>query len=591
MTRPLNLDDIMGTERIAERIADKWTEWDNQRRPWAEQAKELRDYLFATDTKTTTNSKLPWKNSTTVPKLSAIRDILHSHYMSAIFPNDDWFVWQARDQDSANKKKAQAITAYMKVKLDQNGFRSEVSRLVYDFIDYGNCFALAGFRREIRETPSGQHLTFEGPINRRISPYDIVFDPTVERFEDSPKIIREMTTVGELLLRLEDDPGLNFDKSKIDKLVEGKRTLQGYPDTRLRNARGLRLDGFGDAYTYAQSDAVEILEFQGDWYDGDANEIHRNQIITILDRRYVLRIQDQDSYMKNTIFHVGWRLRPDNLWAMGPLDNLVGMQYRIDHIENAKADAIDQYIHPIKKIKGLVEEFEDRPGENIFLGDDGDVIFERPDAGALQDNQEISYYFALMEEMAGAPKDLAGVRTPGNKTLFEVEQLQTNSQRLFLNKTSYFEEEFLEKLLNSMLDISVRRMSDREQIAVPNDDFGVVEFMDITPEDLSGNGLIRPVGARRFQTQEKLIQNLTNFAASPIGQDPAVSTHVSGVKLAQMFEELLGIERWGLVRPNVRIAEQAETARLAQSAQEEVQVEGTVPTEITETDVDIEEEL
>jgi hypothetical protein len=26
---------------------------------------------------------------------------------------------------------------------------------------------------------------------------------------------------------------------------------------------------------------------------------------------------------------------------MGPLDNLVGLQYRIDHLENAKADALD----------------------------------------------------------------------------------------------------------------------------------------------------------------------------------------------------------------------------------------------------------
>lgn len=44
---------------------------------------------------------------------------------------------------------------------------------------------------------------------------------------------------------------------------------------------------------------------------------------------------------KTSIVHAGWRYRPDNLWAMGPLDNIVGMQYRIDHLENLKADAMD----------------------------------------------------------------------------------------------------------------------------------------------------------------------------------------------------------------------------------------------------------
>ena len=47
----------------------------------------------------------------------------------------------------------------------------------------------------------------------------------------------------------------------------------------------------------------------------------------------------------------GWRPRPDNLYAMGPLDNLVGMQYRIDHLENLKSDVFDQIAYPILKIR------------------------------------------------------------------------------------------------------------------------------------------------------------------------------------------------------------------------------------------------
>ena len=67
------------------------------------------------------------------------------------------------------------------------------------------------------------------------------------------------------------------------------------------------------------------------------------------------------------IYHVGWRTRPDNLWAMGPLENLVGMQYRIDHLENLKADAMDLAVLPPLVIKGEVEQFKYAPGAEIHI--------------------------------------------------------------------------------------------------------------------------------------------------------------------------------------------------------------------------------
>ena len=50
----------------------------------------MRNFLFATDTSKTSVGGLPWKNSTTLPKLTQIRDNLHANYMSAVFPNDNW---------------------------------------------------------------------------------------------------------------------------------------------------------------------------------------------------------------------------------------------------------------------------------------------------------------------------------------------------------------------------------------------------------------------------------------------------------------------------------------------------------------------
>ena len=98
---------------------------------------------------------------------------------------------------------------------------------------------------------------------------------------------------------------------------------------------GISIDGFGNLQEYYQSQYVEVLEFRGDYLDPVTNEIKDNYSITVIDRVILVCDKPIDNWLgKSSLVHVGWRYRPDNLWAMGPLDNLVGLQYRIDHLEN-----------------------------------------------------------------------------------------------------------------------------------------------------------------------------------------------------------------------------------------------------------------
>src|SRR3972149_6516657 len=111
-----------------------WNDYNNQRRGKIDEWKELRNYVFATDTSTTSNSTLPWKNSTTTPKLCQIRDNLHSNYLSALFPNDDWLRWMGYTKDDSLKQKAATIEAYMSNKCREGHFRTTMSKLIYDYI-------------------------------------------------------------------------------------------------------------------------------------------------------------------------------------------------------------------------------------------------------------------------------------------------------------------------------------------------------------------------------------------------------------------------------------------------------------------------
>jgi hypothetical protein len=571
---------IISRESMARQLAGLYNNWWIQRIEKEEEWRELRNYLFATDTTKTTNSKLPWKNKTTLPKLTQIRDNLHANYMDALFPNDSWFKWEGFSLDSVTGKKRQAIEAYMKNKLKESGFRETVSQLLYDYIDYGNVFGEVIFENNVRVDPvsSEETIIYRGPKLVRVSPYDIIFNPTALTFRDSPKFTRYVKNVGELKKDMLTRPDLNYDKEAFDKAIATRRSISAFRMEDVNKAEGFLVDGFGTLQEYYQSGLIEILEFEGDYYDEFADVLYENRIITIIDRSYVIRNIENPSWLaKDSKHHVGWRDRPDNLYAMGPLDNLVGLQYRVDHLENLKADALDLTIHPPMKIIGDVEPFTWGPEEIIHIPEDGDVQMMAPNSAAFQVNNEIAYLLQLMEEMAGAPREAMGIRSPGEKTAFEVQQLQNASGRIFQHKVNKFEIGFIEPILNTMLEVARRNVDVAELVKVMDDDLGVQDFISITKDDITGKGKLRPIGARHYAARAQLIQNMLGIFNSSIGQQ--IAPHISAKRLAQMVEEYMGFEQYDFVKENAAIFEQAETQRLVQQVQSTLEVENATPVE------------
>jgi len=567
-------------QHLATTIVDYWVKWDAARATWKEEKEDLREYLFATDTRSTENGKLPWKNSTVTPKLTQIRDNLHANYMAALFPSEDWFTWESTEKNEDVLRKRNAIVNYMKQKLKASNFQLLVSQLVYDYIDYGNVFVGHQFVSETKEDPAtGEKVNlYTGPKAFRVNPLDVVINPLATSFESSPFIRRVLKSVGDLMSDVETNPTLGYDKKVVKELMAFRASYRDSPEKYKQN--GLTVDGFGSLDEYINSDLVELIEFWGDIWDRDSGKYIRDVVITIADRRLILRNQPNKSWLgKKPFFHCGWRLRSDNLWAQGPLDQLMGMQYRIDHLENLKADVFDQIAYPVAKVKGItVEEFEYQPGEIIFCGDEGDVEFMRPDATALQADMQIVELMNRMEELAGAPKQAMGIRTPGEKTKYEVQVLENAAGRIFQSKVNWFEKNILEPLINSMLEESRRNFGAVEQIKAIDPDFGHEEFIEVTKDDLVGKGTLYPMGARHFAEQAKFIQELAQTVQT-VASIPSVAAHISGKAIAKALEENLGWSNYKIVQDNVMLFEQAQTQRLMNQLSEDMQVEQQIPTE------------
>ncbi len=579
-TKVAELSHMLQQDNCSQWVGYMWKKFNDQRREWVDEKKELRNYIFATDTSSTSNSTLPWKNSTTIPKLCQIRDNLHSNYLSSLFPNDDWLRWQGYGKDDSVKLKAKSIQAYMDNKCREGHFRTEMSKLLLDYIDYGNAFATCSFESKYKTMPDGSVVPdYVGPKLVRISPMDIVFNPLATDFLNTFKIIRSVKTVGELKRLAMDEPEQAFWQIAIDRRTELQGRLGAYSIEDFDKAIGFQVDGFGNMYEYYMSDFVEVLEFYGDYHDQESGELYTNKVITVVDRSCVVREGDIPSWLGHApIYHVGWRVRPDNLWAMGPLDNLVGMQYRIDHLENLRADAADLIIHPPLKILGDVEEFEWGPNCEIHIAEGGDVgEVSKSFQGVMLAANDIQMYEDRMELYAGAPREAMGVRTPGEKTALEVQTLSNAAGRIFQEKITTFEIELLERVLNAMLETSRRNMDGSDIIRVMDDDIGVQDFLQITKDDITANGKIRPVGARHFAKQAQDLQNVVGIFNSPIGQ--MIQPHTSAIAMANFVSDVIGLNGYDIFRPNVAVAEQAETQSLMNQAGEDLDVQAQVPVE------------
>ena len=546
-------------DQMAKTIAQNWSDWYFQKSDWMESHNELRNYLFATDTSTTTNNTLPWRNTTTIPKLSQIRDNLHSNYIESLMPNDSWLRWESYTTDTMEQQKKHTIEAYMANKTRQQDFRPTMSQLLYDYIDYGNVFATTDYVHKTRTDVNGEeHTIYSGPIVRRIHPFDIVFNLTAPSFEESPIITRSIMSVGEFAQRVDEAT----DKQAAEEVLEKVKAMRaGMSGTSLEDTKkyeGIEQDGFGNFWQYLMSGHVELLTFQGNLYDPNTGEYHPNRKVVVADRSFVLSDEEIPDAMGRNVFHTGWRKRTNNLWCMGPLDNLVGMQYRIDHLENIKADVFDLIAYPPLKITGDVDEFEWAPGAEIHIDEGGNVEMLAPPTQALQADFQIRELMDKMELLAGAPREAMGVRSPGEKTAFEVQQLLTAAGRIFQEKITHFEIELLEKQLNKMLEAAQRNMKVEDVIRIMDDDIGAEVFTSITANDITANGKIRPVGARHFAKQAKDLRSLAELFQTPVGE--MVRPHTSAIEMTKFIDDTLGLQGYDLFVPNIAVKEQESTA-------------------------------
>lgn len=578
-------------EELAAQISNLYTTWRDLRKDVEDRWTEVRTYKYATSTRETSNANVGgfspdenarrgWSHSTHLPKLTQIADNLSANYMMGMFSRPKWVSWEGHDRQSATKQKRDILEAYVLTKARLGGLRNEVQKLVDDWIETGNMFCLVEYVNQTAKDPftGSEEVVYKGPVLRRISPYDIVFNPLAPSFTETPKIIQSIKGIGELIREAEENPALRYNLEVLERVKETRRNIAPKDSRFLNKYDHLKIAGYGSPYEYLKSGNVEILELYGDIYNHVTGEFYKNHVITVVDRSWVVRMEPIKSLTgRPYIYHSGWRTRSDSLWAMGPLENLVGMQYAINHLQNTKMDAFDEFVVPSVFTAGDVEQSGEKFGGLLaqhYHSDaaDGQVQFLRPDASFLQADLQIQYLEALMEAYAGSPREAMGIRTPGEKTAFEIDHLANMASRTFQNKLDYASE-MLESIAQAFVEQGKLFLSTDDIVQVVDDELGATAFVGITASDLRSYGKMVPVGSRHFAEKARAAQTLAAMKAT---LDEDEKLHISSIDVVKAFIEASDMEAMLPVVPYIRIQERADAQRMSNVAVEQVELEGQV---------------
>lgn len=584
MPKTFDIKVLQNPDGLADAIANKFVEWETAKEGWFKDKKETLENLYATSTRDIYNQPRDTDNSTHIPKLTQIRDMLITYYIDAIFSLPDTVEWEPYSTEDVTTNTKNALKSLIKQMQKDSGFMETFRTVVEDYVDYGDCFATA-----VNVTEKlGKTIIYQGPKAIRINPSDIFFDPFAVDFAKAPKLVKSIMTIGELAKNAEELPD---DAAMYKKAIKDAIKHRGAVRNSLSVGNGdeikndmVNIAGFGSWSDYYKSDVVELLTFYGDIYDMETDTLHANKKIVIMDRSRVLLEEDIRDYgFECNIFKGGWRNRKDVLWSMSPLDNIKGMQFMIDFLENKRADIFNFISNPMIVTRGDVEMPEQLiPGTQIGIDTDGDIQFARPDATALQADTYINIYLNLMEEMAGTPKEAMGFRTPGEKTAFEVSQLNTASSRLFNEKVRKLETEVLEPLLTLMI---------RMYLSVPG---RIVKVhlkdegnRDITREmnvdDLMSAGRFVAIGSSTYTEKARIAQTLLQLANSALYNDQLVANYFDPKIIAEAITYATGLDKFNdILRPNARIdaeIQMREAAEVGTQMLEEQQVRGIADAE------------
>ena len=128
--------------------------------------------------------------------------------------------------------------------------------------------------------------------------------------------------------------------------------------------------------------------------------------------------------------------------------------------------------------------------------------------------------------------------------------------------------------MNTFLALARKANIQTDTIKVFSDATQLEVFKTITSDDISGSGILRPIGARHFATVANTVGEMARLASTGLWK--AVAPHISSYDLAELIIGNLIPDRHNVLQRNKAVEDQVDLQRAQSLAQQQLAAEESI---------------
>lgn len=545
-------------EAVIKWVVSNYENWKEARKDkeaiWTEC---LNAYLTEVDE--SAYEKWPWRCKVADTFIQEIGDTITAAIRNALFPTSEEY-YQLVGTDEIGKLYEEEMQIYFDELLKQSKFLEKIKPFLKQLVVLGNAPALMPWVKRVKtkkergfvidETtglPSGIEIRDRTKVVEDnfgfecLDAFDVVFNPSVVHFDQTPIIRRVETSLANLKEMA--DVYSNLDKVK-------NMTTPVSDDS--EDDKQIRATTFGLTYE-PLTEGIERLEAYGDFeIDG---KIYKNYIVVVANRSVLLRFEENPFWGGRPIV---WGTY-DSLWftsyGKGACEPILGIYSLINTFTNQKADILNLIINGCFTYvnDGVIdtEELILRPGGFIEEGVVGNIRPIHPNTNVTLAFTEIASLRQQGDRSSGASDYEKGAVPGGKRTAYETNIIKQGSSSRFNDITKHIGDTVVEHCLNFFLD------------CVKQFKWGSGKIVD---EALLGHYRINFKGAELTATKTYDIQQFILFS-DIIARNPVFAQAINPIKYLEKWRKLMGVKKEdGILKTEEEMAQQQQQIMQTQGA-------------------------
>ncbi len=488
-----------------------------------------------------------WRSQVYVPLSYEAATNIYSNLKRALFPTDSAF-FSVEGRTPEADMKANLVKLYLLYQLDEMSFITKFASFLKQMVIIGNSAAAIYWKkiirnvREVVDVPvydeigqltgfekqelDVEKLVYDGPELECINMYDIVFDPSVSRWEDGMVIHRTYRTLEQVMnnpvYKNTDDLEVSKDYNQEQYITEA-------------------LQAFDMQHCSNRGNKIKLLSAYGDFKVG--NTIYYDYIAVVADDSQLIRFEPNPYHDKPFVFCT-YESVPNELYGVGAIEPGLGIQYMVNTFSNQKADVLSLIINGMWAYvdDGILdpEEIVARPGALIPVKDPNNIRPLHPDSSVQISYNEIAQLKAEYQEVTGATKYFTGgPNVEFSKTATEVAALQQAGIVRFSEVIQNVEELALKRTIKLIFSYNMIFAEDKNQPGLANNisvypynSFRVADFNDYN---------FRIVGANSSMSRDIRVNKLLEFIKL-VGNSEVLSRQINIMALIQSLYRELGFK-------------------------------------------------